>query len=309
MNDTSIVAGRGQTDRVALARALDQLVRDEIARSVSVDAMITMHEGGIAGLASLANAASVAEGRLLEKVIALVAESNPNLTVFAQVRLPVREDALELVDKNPEALYRGLTLDANARTRKVYIADLILVNRTTRVAHVVDIKRSLGSYEAARIAELRQRMLAGALVLPDLLWKDHQRITVDEVRVVILEAAGRRTDLGQGVWSFAHLDHLLGVTGAADLVRRVRKDFDRLTEANLSQAREELRRRQVIAASASAGPADIHRPDPFGLERSVGKREGFEPPADTRLDRDAAKLTSTDRALRIGVAPSPPMAH
>jgi hypothetical protein len=145
MKHTSILAARGQTDQVSLARALDQLVRDEIARSVSVDAMVAMHDGGIAGLASLANASSVAEGRLLEKVIALIAESNPNLSVFAQVRLPVREDALELVEKNPEALYRGLTLDANARTRKSYIADLIILNRLTRLAHVVDIKRSLGS--------------------------------------------------------------------------------------------------------------------------------------------------------------------
>jgi hypothetical protein len=178
---TSIPFTAEQADHAALVRILNQLVRDELARSLSVEAMTTMLDGGIAGLASLAslaNAASVSEGRLLEKVITLIAEANPDLTVFAQVRLPVHEDALELVDKNPEALYRGLTLDANARTRKVSVADLIIVDRRTRVAHVVDIKRSLGSYETARIVELRQRMLAAALVAPDLLWRDHQRIAV-----------------------------------------------------------------------------------------------------------------------------------
>lgn len=238
MNDTSILAACGQTDQFTLVRALDQLVREEIARSVSVDAMVAMHGGGIAGLASLANASSVAEGRLLEKVIALIAESNPNLSVFAQVRLPVREDALEPVEKNPETLYRGLTLDANARTRKSYIADLIILNRVTRLAHVVDIKRSLGSYEAARILELRQRMLAAALVAPDLLWKDHQRLGVEEVRVVILEAAGKRTDVRNGIWNLGHLDHLLEVPGAADLVRRVRQDFERLTAQGTNGRRD-----------------------------------------------------------------------
>jgi hypothetical protein len=309
MKHTSIPSLDEQADHAALVRALNQLVRDELARNLSIEAMITMLDGGIAGLASLANSVSVAEGRLLEKVIAVIAEANPNLTVFAQVRLPVREDALELVDKNPEALYRGLTLDANARTRKVYVADLIIVDRTTRVAHVVDIKRSLGSYETARIVELRQRMLAGALVAPDLLWKDHQRIAVDEVRVVILEAAGRRTDLKSGIWSFAHLDHLLGVAGAADLVRQVRQDFDRLTEENLSEAREQLRRKHMVTPPVSCEPTDAQEPVLTGFEREDGARDVFGPPVWTRAERDAAKPTPGDRALRIGVAPPPPTAH
>lgn len=309
MNHTSIPSLDEQADHAALVRSLNQLVREELARSLSVEAMIVMLDGGIGGLASLANAVSVAEGRLLEKVIAVIAEANPDLTVFAQVRLPVREDALELVDKNPEALYRGLTLDANARTRKVYVADLIIVDRTTRVAHVVDIKRSLGSYETARIVELRQRMLAAALVAPDLLWKDHQRIAVDEVRVVILEAAGRRTDLKSGIWSFAHLDHLLGVAGAADLVRQVRQDFDRLTEENLSEAREQLRRKHAASSPAPCGPADAQEPVLTGFERKDGARDVFGPPVGIRAERDAAKPIPGDRALRIGVAPPPPTAH
>jgi hypothetical protein len=310
MKHTSIPSPDEQADHAALVRSLNQLVREELARSLSVEAMITMLDNGIAGLASLANAASVAEGRLLEKVIALIAEVNPDLAVFAQVRLPVREDALELVDKNPEALYRGLTLDANARTRKVYIADLIIVDRRTRVAHVVDIKRSLGSYETARIVELRQRMLAAALVAPDLLWRDHQRIAVDEVRVVILEAAGRRTDLKSGIWSFAHLDHLLGVTGAADLVRQVRQDFDRLTEQNLLEAREQLRRKHAATASASCAPAAVQQPSSLGIARAPARDSVFGPPVETSPYGDAAvKPAPGDRALRIGVAPPPPTAH
>jgi hypothetical protein len=309
MKHTSIPSLDEQADHAALVRALNQLVRDELARSLSVEAMIATLDSGIAGLASLANAASVAEGRLLEKVIAVIAEANPNLTVFAQVRLPVREDALELVDKNPEALYRGLTLDANARTRKSYVAGLIIIDRPTRVAHVEDIKRSLGSYEAVRIVELRQRMLAAALVAPDLLWKDHQRIAVDEVRVVILEAAGRRTDLKSGIWSFAHLDHLLGVTGAAGLVRQVRQDFDRLTEESLSEARERLRRKHMVTPLASCEPTNHPWTRSPGSEFTVDRREVFESPVRARLDGAAAEPRSSGRALRIGVAPPPPTAH
>lgn len=285
-----------QADHAALARSLDQLVHEELARSLSVEAMIAMLDGGIAGLASLANASSVAEGRLLEKIVAAIAESNPDLTVFTQVRLPVREDALEIVEKNPETLFRGLTLDANARTRKSYIADLILVDRTTRVAHLVDIKRSLGSYEAARILELRQRMLAAALVAPDLLWKDHQRVAVDEVRVVILEAAGKRTDVRNGIWNFGHLDHLLGVSGAVDLVQKVRQDFARLTEQTLAGARERLHRKEAASSAATGREAATSRFDRFAV------LDTRTPVAD---DLVVGRLPSSG-SPRVGVAPPPP---
>jgi hypothetical protein len=271
---------------VSLAQRLDHLVREEIARSLSVDVMGKMLEGGIAGLASLANAASVAEGRLLEKVIAAIAESNPDLAVFTQVRLPVRDDALELVEKNPETLYRGLTLDADGRTRKVYVADLIIVDRTSKIAHVIDIKRSLGSYEVQRIIELRQRMLAAALVTPDLLYKDHKRLVIDEVRVVILEAAGKRTDVRNGIWNLGHLDHLLGVLDAAEHVRDVRRSFERLTEEHLAEARKKLRAREEPRHSIE-----------------VTQSHDFCPSA------SPAASGAKCQTPRVGVAPPPPIRH
>ncbi|MCV3768732.1 hypothetical protein [Rhizobium sp. TRM95796] len=288
-----------------LGQTLDQLVRDEIARSLSVEAISKLLEGGIAGLASLANAASVAEGRLLEKVIAAIAESNPNLVVFTQVRLPVREDALELVDKNPETLFRGLTLDADGRTRKIYVADLILVDRISKVAYLVDIKRSLGSYELQRIIELRQRMLAAGLVTPDLLYKDHQRLVIDEVRVVILEAAGKRTDTKTGIWNLGHLDHLLGVAGASDHVRRIRAVYEKLTEDNLTTARERLRR--------------LEERQRFGEGRGVqGGLRSTPPVGQHQSDVDvstsdeiarAGRREKSDRSFRVGIVPPPPISH
>jgi hypothetical protein len=154
----------------------------------------------------------VLEGRLLEHGIRLLAGCNPDLVVLTQnIRLPVSPAALQLVEKNDEALYRQLTLDIDAPTRKSYTPDLIIVHRPTSVAYVVDVKRSLSSYESTRIGELKTRMLAGSLVVPDLLYRDHHRLVVTEVRVVIIEASGSRPDIERGVWPLSHLDHLLPV--------------------------------------------------------------------------------------------------
>jgi len=142
-------------------------------------------------------------------------------------------------------------LDADERTRKSYTADLIIVDVDRQIAYIVVIKRSLGSFESARIVELRQRMLAAALVAADLLWHDHKRLAVRDVRIVIIEAAGKRTDVDNGVRALDHLDHLLGVEGSAEMVRTVRQNFSRLAEANLEDALKQLAR-GLVALDAQA---------------------------------------------------------
>ena len=224
----------------ALEDRLVDLISDEIANSLSVDMFECMLNGGTSGLASLANAKAVCEGRLLEKAIAAIAASNPALKVLTQVRLPIRDVALELVQQNDPALYRQLAMEATERTLKTYTADIVLVDVAAQLAHIVDVKRSLSSFKLNWIAELRQRMLASALVASDLLWREHKRISVKEVRVVILEAAGKRTDLENGIWSLAQLDHLTGVAGAADMIARLRERFAAEVEDNLSRALDRI---------------------------------------------------------------------
>ena len=285
------------TRHVPLEDRLTDLISTEIANSLSVDQFEGMLNGGTAGLASLANAKAVSEGRLLEKAIAVIAAANPALKVLTQVRLPIRDVALELVQQNDPALYRKLAMEATERTLKAYIADIVLIDIAAQLAHIVDVKRSLGSFKLSGIAELRQRMLASALVASDLLWREHKRISVKEVRIVILEAAGKRTDLDNGIWSLAQLDHLTGIAGAADMIACLRERFASEVEDNLSMALD-----RVAAVRAAAV-----RP----LRDEVCSKSGIDgETASDVLDASPAAgfLRPRDRPdrTRVGVAPPPP---
>jgi hypothetical protein len=287
-----------------LRERLNRLVREEVDRTLPVATIAKLLEGGFAGISSLANMEKVTDGRLLEKAITMIAESNPNLVVVTQLKLPVREDALELVDKNSEALLRGLSFDANARTRRSYAPDLTLIDRSSHVAYLVDIKRSLGSYEAVRITELRQRMLAAALVLPDVLWREYRRIAVDEVHVVILEAAGKRTDSQNGIWNLTHLDHLLGVAGAAQLVQQVQSVFAALAEANLLGALQRIWQTSPAAGSGENRNAVADRSD------DLTANEDAEDHTPQELQREgASRLVHRKRPIRFGIAPPPKPFH
>lgn len=210
----------------------------EIAAALSAKALSGAFDAGIDSLASILRAIPIHEGRLLERGIGLIAEANPDLVVLTDnLRLPVTAAAMQLVEKNAAHLYRTLTLDADAGGRKSYTPDMLLLNRRTKIAHVVDVKRSLSSYEASRIAELKNRMLASALIVPDLLYREHRRLVAEEVRVVIVNAESQRSDIDGGIWPLGHLDHLLEVSGAGEAMIRLRQLFRERIETNWSAAR------------------------------------------------------------------------
>lgn len=241
-------------DLEALQPRFEALVGEILVHSFSAEKLGMALEGGICEAATILRAIPIQEGRLIERGIGLIAALNPDLLVLTDnLRLPVTKAALELVEKNDPKHYRSLTLDANGGSRKSYTPDLIILNGRTKLAHVVDVKRSLGSYEVSRITELKQRMLAAALVVPDLLYRDHHRLVAEEVRVVILNAENQRADIAGGVWPLAHLDHLLEVDGAGAAIGTLQSLFQNRIDANWRQARHSVAAvAEQIAADGSA---------------------------------------------------------
>ena len=216
---------------------IEALVSEVVSSALSAAILRQALAAGMNEIASVLRAVPIAEGRLLERGIGLVAKGNPDLVVLTDnLRLPVTKAASELVAMNDPSLVRSLSLDADNGGRKSYTPDLLILNRATKIAHLVDVKRSLGSYEVSRITELKQRMLAAALVVPDLLFKEHRRLHVEEVRVVILNAENQRTNIEGGVWPLNQLDHLLEMTGAGRLLEHLREVFRVQVEANWAAA-------------------------------------------------------------------------
>ncbi|KQV35762.1 MULTISPECIES: hypothetical protein [unclassified Rhizobium] len=226
--------------------SLNALIEEIVAPALSTDLLRRALSAGINEITTILRAVPVAEGRLLERGIALIANLNADLVVLSgNLRLPVTKAATELVEMNDPKLYRSLSLDADSGGRKSYTPDLLILNQRTEVVHLVDVKRSLGSYEVSRIAELKNRMLAAALVVPDLLYKEHRRLQAKEVRVVILNAENQRTDIDGGVWPLSHLDHLLEVEGAGEVMANMRHLFQTRIELNWNDALQDHRDAKV----------------------------------------------------------------
>lgn len=279
-------------DLDALKLRFDILIGELSAQPFSAGALSNALSGGVNEAAAILRAIPIQEGRLLERGIGIIASLNPDLVVLTQnLRLPVTKTALELVEKNDPKHFRSLTLDADTGGRKTYTPDLILLNRKTKLAHVIDVKRSLGSYEVSRINDLKSRMLAAALVVPDLLYREHHRLVAEEVRVVILNAENQRSDIAGGVWPLSDLDHLVEVGGAGQGLGMLRERFHARINENWTLARHAL--------------APGKQPDHCGGIADVAEAEG-----NAALGAGKKMATENERAadrgqIRVGFARSP----
>ncbi len=290
----------------ALQPRLLALAEQAATAAFTAPQMVSALAKGLEEAASLMRAVPIQEGNLLEQGVALLAGSNPDMLALTEnIRLPVTPAALQLVEMNNEAHYRRLTLDADTGGRKGYTPDMLIVHQVKRLAYVVDIKRTLGSYEATRIADLKSRMLAAALVVPDLLYKEHRRIAVDEVRAVIINADGQKVDVDHGIWHLAHLDHLLEIDGAGLAIERLRTQFASAVERNWRAAIRQLadsytRKRENAGGPSSAGTG-------FGLKAATldrSEHDAFSAAIDP--DKPGGSNEGSDSVLRISeTSPSP----
>ena len=183
--------------------------------------------GDFIGLASLIRSVSFHEGKLLEQAIIAIGQRNPDLLIlWRSLRLPVTSAALEAIAHNRSGNLKGLSFDADARTRVTYTPDLVVVNCRYRSAVILDVKRSVASYlDTHRLTELKTRMLATALILPDWLYKEHKRLTVDTVGIAIIDGASAPSNHESGIWAMDEIDDLLEVEGAAEAMTELRRRF------------------------------------------------------------------------------------
>lgn len=244
-------------------------------------------------IASLVRAVSFREGKLLEYAFERVARANPNVLVLTQsLKLPLVKAALEAVSGNDWSSLDGIKLDCESPAKGSYTPDLIVVNRARHAAYILDLKRSLASYgDTSRLEELKMKMMAAAMVLPDWLYKTQKRLMVDAVEVAIVDGASRPSDHAAGIWALSEIDDLLEIDGAAACMAELRRRFGIRVQGLLEvEARKAIGVDERFVTSAGDAAAPLIAPKPPRINLNGPSRTFEEEMAarsfDEDLDRD-----------------------
>lgn len=227
-------------DPRTVAAHLDQLIDHAFAKRLPIHRIAELMRGDPRDFARLGNLPPVVEGELLEQAITILSSANPDVAVFADCRLPFDPDFVERIRTMPIELIGKIGAATRRQSRHNYRPDLLLINGETGTAHLVDIKRSLNSYDSIRITHLRHRMLAAAISLPELLGQAGSKLVLRDIRVAVVNIEAVRPDIERGIWSMSELDRLIGVPGAAAMIGAMRETFARRVAAQFAAARQVL---------------------------------------------------------------------
>jgi hypothetical protein len=237
-----------------LLPAFEKLVADTVAQVDACPAKPDATFEGYESLLAAIRSATTLEGLLLEKGIALVAGTNADLTVVTLDRpLPVAETAKALFRRNDWSKAAVLRLDSEVATREFYKPDLLFVAASRQLALIIDVKRSVASYKQRTLSDLRSRMMASALMVRDVLERDHDAPPVARADIAIIEGASECRDETRGVFALADLDWLLRIEGAADAIDRLRSLYGLKVRALLDARCEAILAPRLAARNRGRG--------------------------------------------------------
>lgn len=207
-------AERNPVPDTKLPANLTALVTLACERAIEPTLLRSAAGGDLDAIEAVGRTLASEEGRLLEAVVTTLARTNTRQDVLTSMKLPVLRIAAELAERNTLNAYTRLSVDPESQSSTSYHPDLVLIDRARRSAIIIDVKRSLGGYSGGSLGKLQKRMEAAACVLPEILWRHHQRLAVEAVGIAIIDGARISADIDDGIWSLSRLDDLLGVGGA-----------------------------------------------------------------------------------------------
>ena len=204
-----------------LERSMRAMIRQTIANSSKLKMSKDKSFGALAAIAGFVRSAQAGEGYLIEAGTAEFIKSTGRFLVFKDIRIPGAQEHGELDDGYPELANtkrRGKTLP-----KRGYRPDIVLVERTTGLVSMIEVKRTSESYLGWQLGKLARRMAASSSGLVPILETRCQGLRVKTVDVIILDASDN--DSNEVVTRISSLDNVLGIAGLSDAVGWLRQEY------------------------------------------------------------------------------------
>lgn len=253
----------------------DLLIEDAIGAILVAGERADQVFGPFAELNSLVRAVTYHEGKLLELGVARLASENPALTLMpGETALPIVPAAAEMLKRNGWDALKGIRLRSEVHYRTTYTPDLFIVDHAKHSALILDVKRSLATYQERRLVALRERMMAAALIAADWLHIEGRVAGVTSVEIAIIDGSSERRDRRSGIFALDEIGELIGVPDAGEALLELRARFACRVQEEIRAAC--LRAIGDLDVGGGFGADNEHGTNDVALDDEITSGEGAE---------------------------------
>ncbi|WP_024849947.1 MULTISPECIES: hypothetical protein [unclassified Aminobacter] len=271
----------------------DLLIEDAIGTILVAGERADQVFGPFAELNSLVRAVTYHEGKLLALGVARLASENPALTLMpAETALPIVPAAVEMLKRNGWDALKGLRLRSEVHYRTTYTPDLFIVDHAKHSALILDVKRSLATYQERRLVALRERMMAAALIAADWLHIEGRVAGVTSVEIAIIDGSSERRDRRSGIFALDEIGELIGVPDAGEALLELRANFAQRVQEEIRAAC--LRAIGDVDIRGGFGADDVDGIDDVALDNAITSGEGSEHAVAGLVDEGARRALEDD---------------
>ena len=178
-------------------------------------------------------------------------------------QLPVTNTALKIIETHPNSDFEIISYDKNDLSGDFYIPSILGIHEPSRTV----LMGSVGDFAMmakSDIQELKQQMMAAALVLPDYLAQANICKCTDTVELALIDISKTPNAAERQFWPLQNIDDLLCVSGAAQAIHDIRNMLAHSTSALIK--RMDQRESKVADYTAPTGQSETIKPPTVRVE-------------------------------------------
>lgn len=230
-----------ELDLELIRKDLEQLAIDTVdktleqARAAASDPVL----GSSSSLATFYMMLPRNDGRAQEQVLEIIARYIDGLSVInSGLKFGINPKYVDLIKSNDAASIASLQTDYEAEPRGVtYRPDVLIINKRTGNACLVDFKRQVGTIDTTKLNRIADNLTIARAQVSDFLYQKHKRMRIDgdAISWAIVDCSDQRDVPNRfqeaGVFGLESLDVICGVRNIASAYRLSRdlmaKEFRR----------------------------------------------------------------------------------
>lgn len=172
----------------------------------------------------LALAIQYEQDLIMEALAAVTKHSGMSDYSHLSVSLPITGQALKLLETATDHQFESVRLCKKNWWHQSYLPSILVINEKEKLALIASVG-TFTEVNAQQLLRFKATMAAASLILPNLIYQTADSTDIDTINLALIDCEAKVSVPEDHIWSLTDIDTLLGVSGGAGIIQKLRSLF------------------------------------------------------------------------------------